>query len=137
MTGLELPKYREWLNQRRLLAQPDTFLWTWIQTHLPDWYANLVYEQGSDAAFKEPIGPQPEQVRLLTYIALSAGCRGLGFWSDRFLADSHQGRARLLAMALLNQELQMLEPLLLTAKAPSWIGSSVGNVKAAVMSTDR
>jgi hypothetical protein len=137
MTGLELTSYREWLNQRRLLAQPGSFTWTWVQTHLPDWYANLVYEQGSDAAFKEPIGPQPEQVRLLTYTALSAGCRGLGFWSDRFLADSHQGRDRLLGMALLNQELQMLEPLLVTAKSPTWINTSVGEVKAAVMTTDK
>ena len=55
--------------------------------------------------FDEPIGPQPEQIRLLTYLALAAGCKGLGFWSDRFLADSHQGRDRLLALALLNQEL--------------------------------
>jgi hypothetical protein len=137
MTGLELTNYREWLNQRRLLAQPGSFTWTWVQTHLPDWYANLVYEQGSDTAFKDPIGPQPEQIRLLTYTALSAGCRGLGFWSDRFLADSHQGRDRLLAMALLNQEMQMLEPLLVTAKAPSWIDTSVTEVKAAVMTTDK
>jgi hypothetical protein len=137
MTGLEMTNYREWLNQRRLLAQPGSFTWTWVQTHLPDWYANLVYEQGSDSAFKEPIGPQPEQVRLLTYTALSAGCRGLGFWSDRFLADSHQGRDRLLGMALLNQELQMLEPLLVTAKSPSWINTSVAEIKAAVMTTDK
>jgi hypothetical protein len=137
MTGLELPKYREWLNQRRLLAQPDTFMWTWVQTHLPDWYTTLVYEQAGDATFKEPIGPQPEQIRLLTYIALSAGCRGLGFWSDRFLADSHQGRDRLLEMALLNQEMQMLEPLLVTAKTPNWIDTSSPSVKAAVMNTER
>ena len=37
MTGLELPQYRDWLTQRRQLAQPGTF-WTWVQTHLPDWF---------------------------------------------------------------------------------------------------
>src|SRR5262249_47406358 len=95
MTALELGNYREWLNQRRLLAQPGTFLWTWIQTHLPDWYTRLVYDQPGEAGFSEPIGPQPEQIRLLAYTALAAGCRGLGFWSDRYLADSHQGRDRL------------------------------------------
>jgi hypothetical protein len=136
MTGLELPNFRQWLNQRRLLAQPGTFTWTWVQTHLPDWYTSLVYEQKSDAAFKEPIGPQPEQIRLLTYVALSTGCRGLGFWSDRFLADSHQGRDRLLAMALLNQEMQMLEPLLVTAKTPTWIGTDNKDVQAAVIGTE-
>src|SRR5262249_19767257 len=109
MTGLELPQYRDWLNQRRLLANPGTFTWTWVQTHLPDWHTNLVYDRSNAAPFAEPVGPLPEQIRLLTYTALSSGCRGLGFWSDRFLADSHQGRDRLLELALLNQEIQLLE----------------------------
>jgi hypothetical protein len=140
MTGLELPQYRRWLNQRRLLAHSGVFLWTWVQTHLPDWYTALVYERPGIAGFEEPIGPQPEQIRLLTYIALSAGCRGLGYWSDRFLADSHYGRDRLLMMGLLNQELRMLEPLLVTADEPgtddsSWIGTSNENIKAAVLRT--
>ncbi|HZT82133.1 MAG TPA: hypothetical protein VFA26_18040 [Gemmataceae bacterium] len=137
MTGLELNDYRDWLNQRRLLAPPDTFLWTWVQTHLPDWYTALVYDQPASKKFGEPIGPQPEQIRLLTYTALSAGCRGLGFWSDRFLADSHQGRDRLLAMALLNQELYMLEPLLVAAHTFSWIDTGLPQVKAAVLRGDR
>src|SRR5262249_44341609 len=131
MTGLELTNYREWLNQRRLLAQSDTFLWTWVQTHLPDWYTNLVYEQSGSNGFNEPIGPQPEQIKLLAYTALAAGCRGLGFWSDRFLADSHQGRDRLLALALLNMELQMLEPLLANADPPEWRDTAEPDVKAA------
>jgi hypothetical protein len=142
MTGLELPEYRRWLNQRRLLARAGVFLWTWVQTHLPDWYTSLVYDRPAIAAFDEPIGPQPEQIRLLTYLALSAGCRGLGFWSDRFLADSHYGRDRLLTLGLLNQELRMLEPLLLSADEPgtddaSWIGTSKPDVRAAVLRTKK
>src|SRR5438876_664066 len=74
---------------------------------------------------------------LLTYIALSAGYRGLGFWSDRFLADSHQGRDRLLTLALLNQELLLLEPLLVSAKEPLWRNTSIPEVKAAIFHTDR
>jgi hypothetical protein len=139
MTGLELTRHRDWLNQRRQLARPGIFMWTWVQTHLPDWYTELVYEQADTASFKEPIGPQPEQIRLLTYIALASGCRGVGFWSDRFLADSHQGQDRLLALALLNQELQMLEPLLLTMDTDTlrWVNTSKEEVKAAVVHTDR
>jgi hypothetical protein len=137
MTTLELPLYRDWLEQRRLLARPGTYTWTWIQTHLPDWYSNLVYEHPASAGFQEPIGPQPEQIRLLTYTALAAGCRGLAFWSDRFLADSHQGRDRLLTLALLNLELQMLEPLLVSALPPRWVDSSLPEVKAAVFHTER
>ena len=136
LTSLELPLYRDWLVQRRLLAQPprgeNEFMWTWVQTHLPDWYTQLVYARPGSAGFAEPIGPQPEHIRLLTYIALGSGCRGIGFWSDRFLADSHQGRDRLLTLALLNMEMQMLEPMLMTDKPPTWIDTSVPEVKAAV-----
>src|SRR5262249_40687533 len=64
--------------------------------------------------------------------------RGLAFWSDRFLADNHQGRDRLLTLALLNLELKMLEPLLVAAaQEPSWIGTSDSNVQAAVLRTER
>jgi hypothetical protein len=137
MTSLGLQQYRDWLNQRRLLARPGIFLWTWVQTHLPDWYTALVYDRPNSSGFDEPIGPQGEQIRLLTYIALACGYRGLGFWSDRYLADSHQGRDRLLTLALLNQEIQMLEPLLLDAESPRWIDTSRGEVKAAVFHTER
>jgi hypothetical protein len=137
MTGLGLQEYRDWLNQQRLLARPGIFLWTWIQTHLPEWYTALVYDRPNVSSFDEPIGPQGEQIRLLTYIALANGYRGLGFWSDRYLADSHQGRDRLLTLALLNQEIQMLEPVLLAADSPRWIDTSRREVKAAVFHTDR
>jgi hypothetical protein len=137
MTSLELPYYHDWLNQRRLLASPGTFLWTWVQTHLPEWYTNLVYEKEPRAGFTEPIGPLPEQIHLMAYSALASGARGLGFWSDRFLADSHQGRDRLLALALLNQQLQMLEPLLVTAAEPTWLDTSVPDVKAAMYRCER
>ncbi len=138
MTSLELLKYRQWLSGRLFLARPGTFQWTWIQTHLPDWYTRMIYHRPAEAGFKEPIGPQPEQIRLLTYAALAAGCKGIAFWSDQFLADSHQGRDRLLMLALLNQELQMLEPLLTTVRtAPLWIDTSVGEVKAAVLRCDQ
>lgn len=136
MTTLELPRYREWLEQRRRLANPGTFTWTWIQTHMPDWFTNVLYERSSAAAFTEPVGPQPEHIRLLTYTALAAGYKGLGFWSDRFLADSHQGRDRLLCCALLNQEMELLEPFLVSAEeTPQWIDTSAPEVKAAVLRT--
>lgn len=134
MTTLELPKYREWLEGRRKLANPGVFTWTWIQTHLPDWYAALLYNQNAQAEFKEPVGPQPEQIRLLSYTALASGCKGLAYWSDRFLADSHQGRDRLLSCALLNQEMEMMESMLVTAEdAPQWIDTSAIDVKAAIL----
>jgi hypothetical protein len=147
LTSMELAAYREWLMQRRKLLPADAYCWTWIQTHLPDWFMTTAYER-TTGKFDEPIGPQPEQIRLLTYLALGCGYRGLGYWSDRFLADSHMGRDRLLGLALLNQELRMLEPLLVTVNSePQWIPGlypiSIGpdqpnpNVMAAVLRCDK
>jgi hypothetical protein len=133
MTTLELPKYREWLEMRRRLANPGVFTWTWIQTHMPDWYSALLYQQSAQAEFRIPVGPQPEQIRLLAYTALASGCKGLAYWSDRFLADSHQGRDRLLCCALLNQEMDMMEQMLVSADDVQWIDTSVVDVKAAVL----
>jgi hypothetical protein len=138
MTTMELSQYKDWLETRSRLANPGTFLWTWIQTHTPDWYTTLLYNRSGAAGFTEPIGPQPEQIRLLTYLAVGSGFRGLGYWSDRFLADSHQGRDRLLTVALLNQELEFLEPMVNTADGtPQWIDTNDPNVKAAVLRTQR
>jgi hypothetical protein len=137
MTTLELTAYRDWLTMRARLAEnPGTFLWTWIQTHAPDHYTQVVFNKDSTAGFSEPIGPQPEQIRLLTYLAVGSGFRGLGYWSDRFLANTHQGKDRLLTVALLNQEMEFLEPLLSCAESSTtWIDTSDPNVKAAVIWT--
>lgn len=136
MTTLEMPRYREWLEMRRRLMNPGSYTFTWIQTHVPDWNAQLIYGQTTNLT--EPIGPQPEQIRLLTYSALAAGNKGITFWSDRFLADSHAGRDRLLECALLNQELEMIEPILsVVDEPPQWIGTSHPDVKAAIMRTSK
>ena len=129
-----------------MLTRGRPVFWTWIQNHLPEWYAAEMAAAGPDPrpdarrpaangvrqagavvstsrrdlppvpqeeGFADPVGPQPEQVKLLAYLSLAAGCRGLGFWSDRYLADSHHGRDRLQQMALLNTELRLIEPVLL------------------------
>jgi hypothetical protein len=114
-TSLELPQYQAWLAQRRQLAGGRSVFWTWVQNHLPEWYLSSTMGKADPEKFDDPIGPNPEQVRLLAYIALASGCQGLGFWSDRFLADSHHGRDRLQGLALLNTELDMLAPVLTSA----------------------
>jgi hypothetical protein len=134
MTTLELPRYREWLQRQHNLADPGVLLWTSVQTHLPDEVTQALYERPSAGAFDEPIGPQAEHVQILTYTALGAGCRGLQYSFDRFLADSHWGRDRLLACALANLEMEMLEPLLAAAEdVPEWVDTSSPDVKAAVI----
>lgn len=132
-TSLEMASYREWLENRRRLTT-STYGWTWVQTHLPDWYDRVVYDGDEKRSLEDGAGPQPEHIRLLTYCALAAGYRGLAYWTDRYLADQHQGRDRLLALALLNQELRLLEPILTQATGDvEWIGTSRGEVAAAVL----
>jgi hypothetical protein len=136
LTSLELDKYRLWLTQRKALARGARFHWTWIQTHIPDWQVRLLYDRPGAEECLDPIGPQPEQIRLLTYLALASGHKGLGYWSDRFLADSHQGRDRLLQLALLNQEVEMLEPILLNLTGDiTWVTSSHPAVQVAILRT--
>jgi hypothetical protein len=136
LTSLDLDKYGQWLNQRKNLAAGTRFFWTWIQTHIPDWQFRLMYDRPSPDGCPDPVGPHPEQIRLLTYLAIANQCNALGFWSDKYLADAYQGRERLLQIALLNQEIEMLEPLLLNLSGPvTWVTSSNPSVKVAVLRT--
>lgn len=74
---------------------------------------------GDDAppAWGEP-RIQPEQVRLYTYMALAAGYRGISYRADAELTRP-SGRPMLLEMALLNEEIDLFEPLL--ARGPESI----------------
>lgn len=137
-TSMEMSRYRDWLVQRRNLSRPNTFMWSWVQTHLPDWYVDVLQPNRSSGGFAEPVGPHPEQIRVLTYLSLAAGMKGIVYHSDRALSDAQQGRDRLLQIALLNQELTMLEPLLVGAvDPPTWIDTSIPQVKAAVFRGER
>ncbi len=138
-TSLELSSYRDWITQRKSLTSERAVFWTWVQNHAPDWYVANVAGVKDAGKFTDPIGPHPEQVRLLAYISVACGCRGLGFWSDQFLADSHHGRDRLQGMAILNSELEMLAPVLLAPQRerPQWLDTSHPNVKAALLRGSR
>lgn len=119
-TSLGLPEYKQWLDQRKRLVGGRPVFWTWVQNHVPDWYlANLAgrpVERGAPPPAADPnLGPHPEQVRQLAYLSVASGCRGLGFWSDRAFAEPNGGTGRLNGAALLNAELDLLGPLLISA----------------------
>ena len=133
-TSLSMDRYAEWLAQRKALTSPGKLMWTWIQTHLPEWLIKLQTGDANTEKFADPIGPHPEQIRVLTYLALAAGYRGIGYWSDQFLADSHHGRDRLLEIAMLNAEMELLEPVLLAAHEPArWVPTGHPSVKVAII----
>ncbi|MGL6076708.1 MAG: hypothetical protein ACRC8S_21340 [Fimbriiglobus sp.] len=134
-SSLDLYSYRDWLQQRRALVGPGKMMWTWIQTHLPEWFVAQLCGQAEAKEFAYPVGPHPEQIRALTYLAIASGCRGLGFWSDKFLAkDTHNGRDRLLELAITNSEIDMFKSVLTTANDPAtWTVTSDPNVPAAIL----
>lgn len=136
-TSLELDKYREWLLQRRALTSPGKLMWTWVQTHMPDWYLALATGRPNPEKLDFPLGPQPEQIRLLTYLGLASGYRGLGFWTDQFLSPEYGaiGRDRMIELYLLNTEIELLEPVLFGAddEKTMWVNTSHPSVKAAVI----
>jgi hypothetical protein len=138
-TSLNLLQYYKWLEQRKQLAGERPVFWTWVQNHVPDWYVSAVLEKKPADPFPDPIGPHPEQVRVLAYISVAAGARGLGFWSDRFLSDTHHGRGRLQGAAILNAELEMLRPVLMAPRRDTapLLDTSNPNVKAALIHTNR
>ena len=135
-SSLELDAYRDYLIERKALTPPFRLFWTYIQTHMPEWYIEQLYNCQQMDRFPVPIGPDPEQIRLLTYHALSAGCRGLAYWDDKYLAkDTHFGKDRLYELALLNAEIEMLKPVLAGSQdAINYVPTSDSNVKAAIIS---
>ncbi len=60
---------------------------------------------------------QPEQLRIWTYLALAAGCRGIGFRGDAGLTGPDQVSLRT-EMAFLNLEISLFRTLLSQAKRP-------------------
>jgi len=103
----------QYLEQRRLLtarSNADAPLWAEIDVTPPPVYRDAVWGTGSIPAWGMP-RVQPEQVRVAAYAALAAGCRGLTFRADGDLSQG-PGRMATIEMALLNEELDLLESIL-------------------------
>ena len=114
-TGIPYEHYRDWLKSRRSEAFLNTFFWTWVQTEPA---AQAVKTRA--AAGNLPLVLEPEQLRLQVYAAMQAGCRGIGYWNTiPYEAEGVGTEERRLAMARLNLELQLLEPLLATGGHPN------------------
>jgi hypothetical protein len=107
-TSMSYRDYRDWLLTKRRTCRPGSFFWTWVDLE------NRAASRGGGGSGNAE-GPllEPEQIRLQTYAALSAGCRGLGFWTTRSLegSDPRDVETRL-TLAELNRELKLLEPIL-------------------------
>jgi hypothetical protein len=110
-TSFTFKDLRNWLMERSRLANPGTYLFTWIQTEpVPttnDWRIQCN---------ATPAVLEPEQIRLQLYAAIMAGYRGFGYWNRTSLDSTAPGALeRRLMLAQLNLELELMEPFLAAA----------------------
>jgi len=110
-TAFTFRDYRNWLMERSRLANPGTFLFTWIQTE--------PVPASNDWRIESKLTPavlEPEQLRQQLYAAIMAGYRGFGYWNRTSLESNAPGAIeRRLELAQLNLELELMEPFLATA----------------------
>jgi hypothetical protein len=103
----------QFLDQRRLLTakgNPDALLWANIDVMPPPIYQESIWGTDPPPSWGLP-RIQPEQIRIATYGAIAGGCRGLNFLAETDLTREI-GRANLIELALLNEEIDLLEPVL-------------------------
>ena len=103
----------QFLEQRRYLtarSNADALIWATLDATAPPIYRESIWGTDTPPSWGEP-RVQPEQLRISTYAAIAAGCRGVCFRADSDLTREI-GRANLIEMALLNEEIDLLEPIL-------------------------
>ncbi len=133
--SLNLGDYATWLRQRPQLARPGTPVWTVVTTQPPEslqaqW--SLLSPRSALAGFG------PEQLRLMVYLSLLSGGRGLLFESFSPLdAGDPATRMRARSLELLNLELDVIEPWLAAGTLDAWVAGSRESAMAAVFRRDR
>src|SRR5690606_11535387 len=90
----------------------DRFKWTWLQTEPAD--GNVLTRSPSRDRM---VIVEAEQIWLQAWTAICVGHKALGFWSATSLDEATPAaEERRLALALLNAQIDLLEPWLATGK---------------------
>ncbi len=138
---LELADYGVWLRERPRLTRPGVPLWTTIQTQPSAEY--VAQAQALVPGTVPPAGISLEQLRLLAYLGVASGSRGLLFESRaRVDAQDVETRRRAASLELVNLELDLMEPWLAAGSLVATIsGGEIGhvapNVVAGVLQTEK
>jgi len=105
----------DYLNQRRLLtvrSNLGALFWAWIPASTPPEVMRNIWGDDPPPSWGTP-PVQPAQLRLMTYLALAAGYRGLGYLGDASLTrTAGAGRVLWIEMSLLNLEIDLCEQIL-------------------------
>lgn len=107
-TTTSFKQYRDQLIQKRRVALPGSFMWSWLQTE-PDPGISYVRSQARQGA----IVIEPEQIRALTYATWAAGYRGHGYRKTTSLDAEYPGAfERRAVITQLNLESELIGPIL-------------------------
>ena len=109
---LDIYEYMEQRKRLTVRSNLGSFFWAWVPAMTPPEVIRNIW--GDNAPPSWGIPPvQPEQLRLMTYLSLSAGYRGLGFVGDAELTGTDgAGRGLLIEMSFLNLEIDLCEQIL-------------------------
>ena len=109
----------EFLKQRRQLAarfNAEELFWAWIPIASPAIVRANIWGDEVPPSWGVP-QVTPEQLRVMTYMALSTGYRGLGYLGNADLTRP-AGRALLIELAFLNEEIDLCESILARSGDP-------------------
>ncbi len=115
----EFTESLDFLKRRRHLAARSNLsglFWAWIPAATPTIVRANVWGDDVPPAWGLP-RVSPEQLRVMTFMALAAGYRGLGYMGDADLTRP-AGRMLLIEMAILNEEIDLCESILARSSDP-------------------
>ena len=118
---------RNLLFRRRRAGGQLAFPWTWIQVEPSStqqvWHSAMRLEQPY---------VEPEQIQHQVYAAISAGCKGIGFWKTAALRpDNRRDQETAIAIELACLEIELLEPLLARGRLDGHLNLQTASQKAA------
>ncbi len=124
-TTQELLHMLNYLEQRRdltALENADALIAAWLDLAPDPAFARSIWGRDRPPSWGVP-RVHPDQLHQAAFVALSAGCRALGFDADVDLTKG-AGRALLIEAALINEEVDLLEWLLAdTAKSAQMVAT--------------
>lgn len=135
-TSLELTEYAQWVRERPRLAFPGKPVWTALTVQPAQALVEQCRVLASNGSLE--VSFSPEQVRLLVYLALAGGSRGLLIGSETRLDTADLAtRLRAETLELLNTELALVEPWLAAGQTPLGIASAEPQVRGAVIAAEQ
>lgn len=118
---------RNLLFRRRRAGGQLAFPWTWIQIE-----PSSTQQAWRSSMKQDPPYVEPEQIQHQVYAAVSAGCKGIGFWKTAPLKpESPRDQETAIAIELACMELELLEPFLARGRLDGHLSLQLASEKAA------